>query len=131
MTLFLQVCAAVLLTVILVLALKKHNKEIATILAIITCAMTAIAALHYLQPVLQFLYTLESVGGLDDAMVKLLLKASGIGLITEIAVLVCKDADNESMGKSMQLLGFATILYLSMPLFTALLELLQEILGEL
>ena len=93
--------------------------------------MTAMAALHYLQPVLQFLDTLEDIGGLDDDMVKLLLKASGIGLITEIAVLVCKDAGNESMGKSMQLMGVAVILYLSMPLFTALLELLQQILGEL
>ena len=131
MTLFLQVCAAVLLTVILVLTLKNHNKEIGTILAILTCAMTAIAALHYLQPVLHFLYTLEELGGLDDTMVKLLLKASGIGVITELSVLVCKDAGNESMGKSMQLLGFAVIVYLSMPMFKALLELLQEILGEL
>ena len=46
-------------------------------------------------------------------------------------VLVCKDAGNESMGKSMQLLGSAAILYLSVPLFAALLELLQKILGEL
>ena len=50
---------------------------------------------------------------------------------TEIANLVCKDAGNESMGKSVQLLGTAVILYLSMPLFTALIDLLQKILGEL
>lgn len=131
MTLFLQVCGAVLLAVILVLALKSHTKEIGTILALAVCCMTALAALHYLQPVIDFLHTLKRMGGLDGNMVSILLKATGIGIIAEIANLVCKDAGNESMGKSMQLLGTAVILYLSMPLFTALIDLLQKILGEL
>ena len=131
MTIFLQVCAAVLLAVVLILTLKNHNKEIGMILGIVACAMIAIAALNYLQPVVNFLYTLEDLGGLNDTTVKLLLKSSGIGMITEISMLVCKDAGNESMGKAMQLLGVAVILYLSIPLFTSLLELLQQMLGEL
>ena len=131
MTFFLQVCGAVLLAVILVLALKSNNKEIGTLLALGVCCMTALAALNYLQPVLSFLESLEHLGGLDHTMVATLLKVTGIGIITEISNLVCKDAGNESMGKSMQLLGTAVILYLSIPLFTALIELLQKILGEL
>ena len=64
-------------------------------------------------------------------MIEILMKATGIGIVTEIANMVCKDAGNESMGKSMQLLGSAVILYLSMPLFQVLIDLLQKILGEL
>ena len=131
MKLYLQVCGAILIAVILVLSLKSHNKEIGTILAIAACCMTALSALHYLRPVINFLHTLQTLGGLDRNMVSTLLKATGIGIVSEIANLVCKDAGNESMGKSMQLLGTAVILYLSMPLFTALIELLQKILGEL
>ena len=131
MTLFIQTCGCVLLTVILILALKNHSKEIATILAVVVCCMTAIAALNYLQPVLTFLQTLEALGGLDNAMIEILLKSAGIGMITEIAAFVCKDAGNESLGKTLQFFGSAVILYLSIPLFTALIELLQKILGEL
>lgn len=131
MTLFLQVCGAVLLTVILVLALKSNGKEVGTVLAVAVCCMTALAALNYLQPVLVFLQELEALGGLDNTMVETLLKVTGIGIITEVANLVCKDAGNESMGKSLQLLGTAVILYLSMPLFNALIELMQKILGGL
>ena len=131
MTLFLQVCGAILITVILVLSLKSQSKEIGSILAIAACCMTALAALHYLRPVIDFLHTLQKLGSLDKHMVSTLLKVTGIGIVSEIANLVCKDAGNESMGKSMQLLGTAVILYLSMPLFTALIELLQKILGEL
>jgi len=131
MTLFLQVCGAVLIALILVLALKSNNKETGTILAIAVCCMTALAGLSYLQPVIDFLRTLKTIGGLDSNMISILLKVTGIGITSEIAGLVCKDAGNESMGKSMQLLGTAVILYLSMPLFTALIDLLQKILGEL
>ena len=131
MTPFLQISGAILLAVILVLALKSYCKEIATILAITVCCLTGLTALRYLQPVLDFLKKLENLGGLDEVMVEILMKSTGIGIITEIANLVCKDAGNESMGKSMQLLGTAVILYLSLPLFQTLIELLQKILGEL
>ena len=131
MTPFLQISGAVLLAVILVLALKSYCKEIGTILAITICCLTGLTALQYLQPVLEFLKKLEDLGGLDDVMIEILMKSTGIGIITEIANLVCKDAGNESMGKSMQLLGTAVILYLSLPLFQTLIELLQKILGEL
>ena len=131
MTPFLQISGAVLLAVILVLALKSYCKEISTILAITVCCLTGLTALRYLQPVLEFLKKLEDLGGLDEVMIEILLKATGIGILSEIATLVCKDAGNESMGKSMQLLGTAVILYLSLPLFQTLIELLQKILGEL
>lgn len=131
MTPFLQISVAVLLAVILVLALKSYCKEISTILAITVCCLTGLTALRYLQPVLEFLKKLEDLGGLDEVMIEILLKATGIGILSEIANLVCKDAGNESMGKSMQLLGTAVILYLSLPLFQTLIELLQKILGEL
>ena len=131
MTLFIQVCGAVLVAVILILTLKSNCKEIGTILAITVCCMTIIAAFSYLQPILTFLQTLEMLGGLNQDMVHVLMKATGIGIITEISAFVCKDAGNESIGKSVQFLGSAVILYLSIPLFTALIELIQKILGEL
>ena len=131
MTLFLRSCGVVFLAVILNLTLKNHNKEISAILAIAGCCMTALAALDYLKPVISFLETLEILGGLNDSLVETLLKVTGIGIISEIAMLVCKDAGNESLGKSLQLLGTAVILFLSMPLFTALIDLMQKIMGEL
>ena len=131
MTLFLQVCGAVLLSVILVLTLKNQGKEIGLLLAIGMCIMAALASMQYLRPVVDFLKTLENLGGLNSSMVTALLKVTGIGMITEIANLICKDAGNESMGKTLQLMGTAVILWLSMPLFTSLIALIQKILGEL
>lgn len=100
-------------------------------LTLAVCCTVSLTALHYLKPIIAFVKTLQSTGGLNRDMVTTLLKVTGIGIISEISNLVCKDAGNESMGKSMQLLGTAVILYLSIPLFSELLELMQNILGEL
>lgn len=130
MTAFLQACAAVLLAVILILAQGK-NKEMGTLLSLGVCCMVVLIALSYLRPVIDFLGSLETLGGLDSTMVETLLKIAGIGMVSEIACLVCNDAGNSSLGKAVQLLGTAVILWLSVPLLTALVELLQTILGEL
>lgn len=130
MALFLRGCGAVLLAVILILTIGR-GKETGTLLGMGVCCMTALIALNYLAPVLDFLRTLETVGELDGDLVRTLLKAVGIGLICEIASLICSDAGNASLGKGVQLMGTAVILHLSMPLFRALLELLQVVLGDL
>lgn len=130
MSLFFQTCGLILLAVILILMLQG-SREMGTALSVAACAMAAMIAMSYLSPVLDFLESLESLGNLDGNLIEILLKAAGIGILTEIAALVCSDAGNASLGKAVQLLGTAAILWLSIPLFSALTELLQSILGEL
>lgn len=130
MELFLQASAAALLAMILCLMLSKQGKETGILLSLAVCCMICVIALRYLEPVMDFLNQLEDLGGLDSNMVTILLKAAGIGFLSEIASLVCADAGNSSLGKSLQILGSAVILWLSIPLFRGLLELIQQILGE-
>ena len=96
-----------------------------------TLFLAALAAMQYLEPVIRFIRELEELGGLDADSVTALLKVVGIGILSEIAALVCRDAGNASLGKTVQLLGSTVILALTVPLFSALLELIQKILGEL
>ena len=133
MSLFWKAAAAVLLAVVLGLSLGKQ-KDIGVLLTMAVCcmvAMVAMIAISYLEPVLDFLRELETLGDLQGDMLGILLKAVGIGLVSEIAGLVCTDAGNGSLGKTLQMLGSAVILYLSLPIFTAMLELIREILREL
>lgn len=131
MDLFWKASAAVLLTAVLTLALKKQEKDIALLLTIAVCAMAAAAAVSYLEPVLDFLGRLEELGDLQGDMLGILLKAVGIGMIAEIAGLICADSGNGSLGKMLQMLGSCVILWLSLPIFSALMDMIQHILGEL
>lgn len=129
MELYWKTAAGVLLAVVLMLMLRRQ--EMGTLLSVAVCAMAACAAMAYLEPVMELLGSLEALGELDGQMIGILLKAVGIGLVTEIACMVCADSGNSAMGKALQLLGTAVILWLSLPLFTALLDLIREMLEKL
>ena len=128
---FLQASAMILLAVILALILKKQGQDMAVLLSIAACCMAAVIAVNYLRPVMDFLGRLEALGNLNGGLVGILFKAVGIGLVSEIASMVCADAGNASLGKVLQILASSVILWLSLPVFTALIELIQKILGEL
>ena len=64
-------------------------------------------------------------------MLGVLLKAAGIGMVTEIAAAVCGDNGNAGVSKMIQMIGSVVILWISIPVFRALLDLIQTILGEL
>ena len=131
MELFWKTVGAVLIAVILEVHLGKQEKDFAALLTMAVCCMGAAAALHFLEPVVQLLQELETMAQLRDGMLGILLKCTGIALVAEISGLVCRDAGNGSLGKIVQLLGSAGILYLSVPVVRMFAELLQEILGEL
>ena len=127
MELYWKAAGVVMLATVMILMLRRQ--EMGALLALAVCAMAAIAAMDYLRPVRELLDTLEEMGNLDGQMIRILLKAVGISLLTEVSAMICADSGSGSLGKVLQLLGTAVILWLSVPLFTALLELIQEILN--
>lgn len=130
MTVFLQVVAGVIVAVVLGLALSKQGKDITLLLGIAVCCMALAAAASYLEPVIDFIRSLQALGGLNSDMLGIMLKAVGIGLIAEVAGLICADSGNGALGKTIQIVASAAVLWLSVPLMTALLELIQKIVGE-
>ena len=130
MVLFWKAAAGALITVVLGLALGK-SRDFSMLLSLAACTMISILALTYLEPILEFIRELEGIRQLQGDMLSILLKATGIGLVAEIADMICADAGNASLGKSLQLLGTGVILCLSLPILRTMLDLIQMILGEI
>lgn len=128
---FLKAAALVLITVILTLALGSKGKETGFLLTMAACVMVMILGISYLQPVMDFLRKLETLGNLNGDMTGILFKVAGIGIISEIVGMVCTDAGNSSLGKALNIAAAGVILWLSIPIFDALLELIHRILGEI
>lgn len=128
---FFQAAALILLAVVLSLALGSKGKETGTLLTMAACAMVMILGISYLRPVIDFLRKLEALGDLNGEMTAILFKVVGIALISEIVGMVCSDSGNASLGKTLHTIATSVILWLSIPIFDALLDLVQRILGEL
>lgn len=129
MNVFWKTAAGILTAVILWINLNKSNKDASVLMTLAVCAMAIVASAAFLQPVVSFVKKLQGIGELDDDLVSVVLKAVVVGIVTEISVLICKDAGNESMGKTLQFVSGAAILWMSIPVFEKLLALLDRILG--
>lgn len=125
---FIKASGGILIALILYLVLVKQGKDISLLLTLAVCCMVTAVAIGYLKPVVSFITRLQVIGNLDDTMLIIILKAVGIGLLSEIISLVCMDAGNAALGQTLKILAAAVILWLSLPLFHNLIELVEEIL---
>ena len=126
---FFQISALVLLTVLVSILLSKQSKDMSLVLTIVVCCMVISVVAGYLKPILDFVSKLQSIANLDSDMVQILLKVMGISILGEITVLLCNDSGNSALGKGIQMLQTAAIIWLSLPLMEALISLVQKILG--
>lgn len=128
MDIFLKALAGIFVTVVLCLTLAKSGKEISLLLTIFVCCTVVIAACHYLEPVVSLFSKLKAIGNLDQHLLEVLLKAVGISLLAEISELVCSDAGNAALGKTIKILSSAVVLWISVPLFENLISLIESVL---
>ena len=125
MDMFLQASALVLLGLILCQTLDKN---FSVLLCMGISVMILVAGISFFRPVMAFLEELQSLCNLRSDMLLILLKVTFVCIITEIAALLCADGGNASLAQSLKLFSSVVALWLSIPVFRALLDLLQRIL---
>ena len=131
MDVFLKASALTLTAVILCIILSSYGKNFVILVIIAVCCFMLIASVTYLKPIMEFIQKLQSKGDWDPQWLEIILKAVGLGFITEIITNVCNDSGNSALGKTLQYLSTFVILWLSLPLFTTLLEMLDNVLNAL
>jgi len=130
MDVFIKAVTAALITVVLCLIVAKRDKDMSLLLTVVCCCMLVTVAVTYLEPVFSFFRQLQSLGDMDPEILGILLKSVGIGLLSEIVGLICADVGNSALGKALQIVAVALILWISLPLLNTLMGLVGEILGE-
>ena len=128
MELYLKAIAGALIGLLLCLTLGNRGKETSLLLALLVCAMILAVGMSYLGAVIRFFTRLQDVIGLDNALLSILLKAIGVGLIGEIAGMICSDSGQTALGKGVQILTAAVILWIALPLYTQILDIIEELL---
>lgn len=128
---YVKAVAGILIALVLSFTLSGQGKHFSLLLAIGVCACVGALALSYMEETVAFLSTLQLSGNLNGDMLEILLKSVGIGLLSEITCLICSDSGNGALGRSLQLLSGAVILWLCIPMFRKLMELVEGILGSI
>lgn len=127
---FWQGISLAILAAVVGLVLRKQGAEMAVILMLAACVMVGFMAFSYLKPVISFVHRLQNMGGLDMTLFGPLLKAVGVGLVAELAALICADAGNSALGKMVGMLGSVVMLWLCLPIFEKMLDLIEGVMEK-
>lgn len=128
MNILIKASAGILIATILNLMLSKSAKEFAVLTTAVTCCIVATAVFAYFKPIFTFLDKLSLMGNIDNETIRVLFKAVGVSLLAEFTSLLCADSGNAAMGRLLQILASSVILWLSIPLFNSLIDLIGELL---
>lgn len=125
-----RILGMVLITVMLCCAVPKNISELRMVLVI--CGFLAVAwfIVYLLEPIIGFMRELSEIGTFTNEYTVILFKITGICILSQLAVLICSDSGNASMGKILQLSSNVIVIYLGIPIFQSLLGILQEILRK-
>ena len=129
MSILLKAIAGALITVILTCTIPTERKDLTLLLCIAVTCMIIIAACTYLKPVLEFCIELRILADLNTELTDILMTVVGVGLITEITVLICKDFGNGALGKAIQFISICVTLWSALPIFRELIRLIESVLG--
>lgn len=115
--------------VIFATVLKKSSGELAILLTLAACAVMALTALSLMEPILSFFTKLRGFAGLDSELLAPVLKAIGIGLLSQLCADVCLDAGESAVAKLIGSCATILSLYVCLPLLEAVLEMIQTMGG--
>lgn len=128
MDIFIKATAGILITLVMYLILARQGKDYSVLLTLFACCSVSIVVMQYFEKIIDMLRNLQTIGHIDSGTFQIILRAVGIGILAEITSSICADAGNAALGKTMQILASALVLWMSVPLFEGLLSLVEDIL---
>lgn len=117
-----------LTALIIIIILKQYKPEFTVYVSIIAGAIILLMVMDKLSAVVSILSSLANKTGTGSTFLKILLKITGIAILTEFAVSICKDSGETAIASKIDLGGKIIIISISIPIITALLELIITIL---
>lgn len=112
---------------IIIIILKQYKPEFTVYVSLIAGAIILFMVMDKLSGVVSILTSLTEKTGVGNTFLKILLKITGIAILTEFAVSICKDSGEAAIASKIDLGGKIIIISISIPIITALLELIINI----
>lgn len=120
---------AALLSGLLCLVVRQYKPEAALWISLACGVLLLTAAVAMLAPSVEVIARLTSSAGIDSSYAQVLFKALAVCYITQLSADCCRDAGESAIASKLELAGKAAVLVISLPVFTALAELVTELLG--
>lgn len=123
-----KVAATAIVAAVCAVVVRKQAPEIGLVLGICAGAVILLYCSGALSAVMDFMDKLAEIGGLSTAVLSPVMRTTGIAVVTRLAADFCRDAKEGGLASAVELTGTALALLAVLPLMSAVLELLKELL---
>ena len=117
-----------LIALVVVVILKQYRPEYAIYVSIIAGILILVLAMKKITGIVNLLQSISDKTYINKQFLGILLKITGIAIITEFAVSICSDAGEKAIASKIEIGSKVIIIAMSIPIISSLLELIIEIL---
>ena len=117
-----------LIALVIIIILKQYRPEFAIYVSIIVGVLILALAMRKITGVINLLKSISEKTYINKQFLGILLKITGIAIITEFAVSICSDAGEKAIASKIEMGSKVIIIAMSIPIISSLLELIVEIL---
>lgn len=117
-----------LLTLIIIMILKQYKPEFTIYASLIGGVLILILVMDKLFGIITLLKSLSNKLSYNNQFIIILIKITGITFLTEFATSICKDSGETAIANKVDLAGKIIIIAMSIPIISALLETILNIL---
>ena len=117
-----------LVALIIIVILKQYRPEFAMYVSLSAGVIIFALIFTKLSGIIEILKNLSSKAAINSQFIALLIKITGIAILTEFAVSVCKDTGETAIANKVDLGGKVIIMSISIPIMCSLLETIVQIL---
>lgn len=116
-----------LIALIIIVVVKQYKPEFTMYVSIIAGAIIIFLVLNKVTGIITLLTNLSKKTGINSEYLSILLKITGIAILTEFAVSICKDAGESAIASKIDFGGKVIVISMSIPIISALLEIIIKI----
>ena len=116
------------IAVIIIVILKQYRPEFAIYASIIAGVLILTLASNTLSGIIDMIKSISSKTNINSEFLAILIKITGIAILTEFAVSICKDAGESAIASKVDIGGKIIIISMSIPIINALIDTVVKIL---
>ena len=117
-----------LVSLIVIIILKQYRPEFALYVSILAGIFILILSISQISGVINLLKSLATKANINSEFLGIILKITGIAILTEFAVSICQDSGESSIANKIDIGGKAMIITISIPIISSLLETILKVL---
>ena len=117
-----------LISLIIIIILKQYRPEFALYVSILAGIFILVLSISQIYGVINLLKCLAFKANINSEFLGIILKITGIAILTEFAVSICQDSGESSIASKIDIGGKVMIITISIPIISSLLETILKVL---